>query len=283
MRHRQRRYVWGSINTLVLTLKIQVTGLCLAEGHSVTKAKASVSDATINNTLVQRCDCKKTCWCTLSELWRTRRRWSLSFSRGSLTRRTNERLYSRRLDDLWSAEVDRLVCSRARYKSPRESACILQSRPWPGKKDKQKKGWEFTPFFFFTFYSKIQVNSLQRLTTSFLQWMSHHPTVWNCGQPPSAHTFTQTHRMLPAQHGMAVSRSCCNTWLRSALLCWATRTFSWKEMLLLSFFKCFVFLNLTTVLVIWESQLVSVCVPKHKNSLLQIEVLHWKWPWSKSM
>ncbi len=79
----------------------------------------------------------KTCCSTLSELWRTRRRWSLSLSRGSLTRRTNERLYSRRLADLWSAEVDKLVCSRARYKSPRESACILQSRPWPDKKDKQ--------------------------------------------------------------------------------------------------------------------------------------------------
>ena len=74
---------------------------------------------------------------TLSELWSIRSRWSLSLSRGSFTRRTNERLYSRRLADLCSAEVDRLVCSRARYKSPRESACILKSRIWPGNKDKQ--------------------------------------------------------------------------------------------------------------------------------------------------
>lgn len=77
------------------------------------------------------------CGNTLSELCRIRRRWSLSLSRGSFTRRTNERLYSRRLADLWSAEVERLVCSRARYKSPRESACILKSRPWPGKREKQ--------------------------------------------------------------------------------------------------------------------------------------------------
>lgn len=64
---------------------------------------------------------------TFRELLRIRSRWSLSLSRGSLTRRTNERLYSRRLVDLWSAEEARLVCSRARYKSPRESACILHS------------------------------------------------------------------------------------------------------------------------------------------------------------
>lgn len=97
--------------------------------------------------------------CTLSELWRIRRRWSLSLSRGSLTRRTNERLYSRRLADLWSAEEARLVCSRARYKSPRESACILQSRAGPGEKETLSLTNSLMRFGFL-FYSKIYLNGL---------------------------------------------------------------------------------------------------------------------------
>ncbi|PWA22734.1 hypothetical protein CCH79_00002018 [Gambusia affinis] len=58
-----------------------------------------------------------------------RRRWSLSFRRGSLTLRTKERLYSRRPADLGSAEVDRLVCSRARYKSTSSLSLTCVSGP----------------------------------------------------------------------------------------------------------------------------------------------------------
>lgn len=83
----------------------------------------------------------------------------MSLSSGSFTRRTNERLYSRRLADLWSAEVDRLVCSRARYKSPRESACILKSRPCPANKEKQRfyRGYIFnTSYKYFFFFLKTE-------------------------------------------------------------------------------------------------------------------------------
>lgn len=107
-------------------------GLCLEKGHSVGKNTEKVlnSDQAKKYAYEGR-QMLDTCRGTLSELWRIRRRWSLSLSSGSLTRRTNDRLYSRRLADLWSAEEARLVCSRARYRSPRESACILQSLEGP--------------------------------------------------------------------------------------------------------------------------------------------------------
>lgn len=69
--------------------------------------------------------------CTLNEFWRIRRRCSFSLSNGSLQRRTNDRLYSNREEDLCSLTGDRLVLSRALYKSPNESAWCLRSRSEP--------------------------------------------------------------------------------------------------------------------------------------------------------
>lgn len=69
--------------------------------------------------------------CTLNEFWRIRRRCSFSLSNGSLQRRTNDRLYSNREEDLCSLTGDRLVLSRALYKSTNESAWCLRSRSGP--------------------------------------------------------------------------------------------------------------------------------------------------------
>lgn len=140
LKHKQRRYGQCLINILMLTgYSKKPSDRCVSwRGTFCKKMKALISDQQIQSadtTHIEKMLLNNIL--TFSELWRIRRRWSLSFSRGSLTRRTNERLYSRRLADLWSTEVDRLVCSRALYKSPSESACILQSSPWPGKKDKQ--------------------------------------------------------------------------------------------------------------------------------------------------
>ena len=69
--------------------------------------------------------------CTFSELCMILMRWSLSLSSGSLQRRTNERLYSSRLAGRNSPSGAKLARSKARYKSPTESACCRRSRCRP--------------------------------------------------------------------------------------------------------------------------------------------------------
>lgn len=94
---------------------------------------------------------------TLRALCSTRSRCSLSLSRGSLTLRTNERLYSSRPEDLWSAEVDRPDCSSARYRSPRESACMRLSRGWP-KQGAAREKKDYNLFTYVVFRTLVQTN-----------------------------------------------------------------------------------------------------------------------------